>query len=76
MSLNGQTDIFYFLQSSKQTQIPCMNLITLNLNEPFPLVPCINLINHFSKAVRINKKKTQDFLKNARGSNNRPNKPR
>ena len=46
MSFNGQTVIFYFLQWAKEPKIPCINLITLNLNEPFSIVPCINLINH------------------------------
>ena len=54
--------------------VSCINLINDNLNEPLPTSPCKKLITHFYKSVRINNKK--DFPKNARGSNNRPNKPR
>ena len=74
MSFNGQTVIFFFSPVNKRTQncvhkpdnphlnepfllVPCINLINHNLNEPLPTFPCKKLITHFSKTVRINKKK-------------------
>ena len=54
-----------------QTKIPCINLITLNLNERFPLILCINLINHYLNKAPRTKADNPLFQDGAHKQNNK-----